>query len=873
MSMKKILPKRGLSFKMVILICSVVIIIITSILGYLYFVSHITIKKNLKENSKLLTLSIVNRVERILTGVQKVPDNLAKVVESSDYTEEELFHFMKLVVQNNPDVFGMAIAFEPYYFKKNSYYFSPYVYKYKDTIKTTFLGGESYDYFTMDWYEIPKELDRPIWSEPYFDEGGGNIVMSTYSVPIYKNIDGKRKFVGILTADISLDWLHNIFEEIKVYKTGYAFMISKNGSIVTHPRKDLIMNETIFSIAEETGSKELRVIGRNMIQGKSSFAELEYHNITTGKLSWISYAPVSLNGWSVGIVYPVEEFTEDLNNLFTKMIILGISGSLILLFLIIYISRSITKPLRQLAIATEQFGEGNFNVSLPEIKSKDEIADLTKSFSLMQDALTKTIGELWQANDELENYSRTLEEKVEDRTFELKEKNILLDKAFNNVKTLGEIGQKITSTLKMESIFNTVYKSVNSLMDASSFLIFACNEETNTLDCKLSIENGERLPEFSFSLDDKNRFAVWSVINRQPVFMNDVDIEYSKYIPTRVKPKAGLYASSIIYLPLIVKEKVIGVISAQSFKKNAYNENHLDILSTIASYTAIALDNAYAYERINKANKELKEAQAQLIQVEKMASLGQLTAGIAHEIKNPLNFITNFAELTSELVQELTEELEKEFNKFNKENWENLKSLIADIEQNVKKIDEHGKRADSIVKGMLLHSRGKAGEMQKTNINDLLSEYVNLAYHGFRAQDSTFNVKIETNYDKSIPKINVVPQNISRVFLNILNNACYSVHEKKKEFGDKFNPVLSVTTIDNHDKIYVKIRDNGKGIPKDVLDKVFNPFFTTKPTGKGTGLGLSLSFDIVVQEHKGELKVESEPGEYAEFVITIPKNL
>jgi signal transduction histidine kinase len=174
---------------------------------------------------------------------------------------------------------------------------------------------------------------------------------------------------------------------------------------------------------------------------------------------------------------------------------------------------------------------------------------------------------------------------------------------------------------------------------------------------------------------------------------------------------------------------------------------------------------------------------------------------------------------------------------------------------------------------MQLHSRGKTGEMQKTNINDALKEYLNLAYHGFRAQDSTFNIKMESDYDESIEMINVVPQNISRVFLNIFNNGCYSVHEKKKEKGDSFDPLLKVTTKNLDDKVEIRIRDNGKGIPKDILDKIFNPFFTTKPAGKGTGLGLSLSYDIIIQEHKGELNVLSEVGEFAEFIITLPKNL
>lgn len=871
--MRRWIIKPGLSFKMIVAIFAVVAVITTIIFTYIYKVSHDTILANLKENSKLLTYNTVNQVEKFLGAVQKIPDNLSKIIETGNYSPDQMERFLRLAVETNSEVFGACIAFEPDYKGPGSDYSTIYVYKKNGKVFTDRTGRDNYDDHMMDWYLIPRQLEKPLWSEPYFDEGGGNIVMTTYSVPIFDYSGGKKKFIGILAADLSLEVLQQIVLKIKVYQTGYAYMISKSGSLVTHPVNELIMNSTIFSIAEETNTPQLREIGRRMIKGESSFAEVEYHNVSTGKLSWISYAPVKLNGWSLGIVYPVDELTAPLNKLFEVVIILAFIGAAILLFMIILISRSITSPLRKLAFATLKIGEGSFDVELPAYKGKDEIGDLTNTFSVMQNALKQTIDKLKDANDELEEYSRTLEEKVENRTAQLQEKNALLDKAIQNVKTLSQIGREITSTLNLESIFATVYDSVNKLLDATTFSIMVLNEKEQVLECKLAIENGGRLPEFSFSIKDKNRFAVWCVDNHEPVFINDVDIEFSNYITFRSKPKAGQYVASLIYLPLLLGERVIGVISAQSFKKDAYTETHLDILKNMANYTAIALDNAFAYENVNKANKELKEAQAQLIQAEKMASLGQLTAGIAHEIKNPLNFINNFSELSIDLSKELMEEIEKESTKLDSKSVDYIKEILNDLEHNVKKINEHGKRADNIVKGMLLHSRGKSGEKQKTNINELLHEYLNLAYHGFRAQDSTFNVKMETDYDKTLEMIDVIPQNISRVFLNIFNNGCYSVHEKKKERKDSYNPVLSVVTKNLGDKVEIKIRDNGKGIAQDILDKIFNPFFTTKPTGKGTGLGLSLSYDILVQEHKGELKVNSEVGEFAEFIITIPKNL
>ena len=278
-----------------------------------------------------------------------------------------------------------------------------------------------------------------------------------------------------------------------------------------------------------------------------------------------------------------------------------------------------------------------------------------------------------------------------------------------------------------------------------------------------------------------------------------------------------------------------------------------------------------AYENLETAHKNLKSTQRQLIVQEKLASLGALTAGIAHEIKNPLNFVNNFSEVSNELINEMKTEL-KNGNK------DEAIEIAEDLKLNLEKINHHGKRADSIVKGMLLHSRGSSGEKMLTDINNLLDEYVNLAYHGMRAQDKDFNITIEREYDKSLEKINVVPQDISRVFLNIINNGCYACTErsrsaatdKKKTAGDGFSPTIRVSTKNLKDKVEIRIADNGNGVPEKIKDKLFQPFFTTKPTGEGTGLGLSLSYDIVVKQHGGEIKIDSKEGEGAEFVIMLP---
>jgi signal transduction histidine kinase len=280
-------------------------------------------------------------------------------------------------------------------------------------------------------------------------------------------------------------------------------------------------------------------------------------------------------------------------------------------------------------------------------------------------------------------------------------------------------------------------------------------------------------------------------------------------------------------------------------------------------------------QRAELALTDLKAAQAQLVQAEKMASLGELTAGIAHEIQNPLNFVNNFSELSNELIEEMQEEMDKG-------NSDEVKNIVADIRNNLEKINLHGKRADAIVKGMLQHSRPTSGEKQPTDINALADEYLRLAYHGLRAKDKNFNATLKTEFDPAIGKINIIPQDIGRVLLNLINNAFYAVNEKMKTTDQTYEPTVTVRTIlvmasenslirQSANSIIIAVKDNGNGVPQKVLDKIFQPFFTTKPTGQGTGLGLSLSYDIV-KAHGGELSVETKEREGSEFIIQLRTN-
>jgi signal transduction histidine kinase len=302
------------------------------------------------------------------------------------------------------------------------------------------------------------------------------------------------------------------------------------------------------------------------------------------------------------------------------------------------------------------------------------------------------------------------------------------------------------------------------------------------------------------------------------------------------------------------------IVAIGLWRKNIYKQKSYSVLQKQKQETDMQKTKA------EQTLEELKTTQAQLIQSEKMASLGELTAGIAHEIQNPLNFVNNFSEVNNELI----EELKSEKSRVQRERDEDLESeILNDIYQNNEKINLHGKRADAIVKGMLQHSRTSTGQKEPTAINALCDEYLRLSYHGLRAKDKSFNAEIKTDFDQNVDKVNVVPQDIGRVLLNLFNNAFYAANERCKAEGDPYVPSVTVVTKRLSDKIEIEIKDNGNGIAESIKEKIFQPFFTTKPTGQGTGLGLSLAYDII-KAHGGEIKVETKEGNGCVFVIQLP---
>ena len=386
------MKNRGITFKLIFFILTSCTLIFLFTFGYNYLFSRRIIIKGIEENARNMTQLTVNKIEATLRPIEKVPQSLAFLLEQSLCKKEDLLRVLRSLVENNPEIYGAAIAFEPYAFEKDALYFAPYCYREKDTIKSAYLGGDAYQYFYLDWYQISKELEHSVWSEPYYDEGGGNIIMSTYSVPFYKYDGEKKVFKGIVTADVSLSWLQDIVSSIKIGDTGYGFLISSNGRVVTHPHQDLIMHETIFSIAEAREDISLRQVGKDMINGKSGF--IPFNSLVTGSSCWMAYEPIPSTAWSLGVLFPKDELMAGITRLNWVVLFLGIFGFLFLLVVIVLIAGTIARPLRGLYKATKDIGTGNLDFDLPVIKSGDEVGKLTDSFMYMKESLKRYIKDL-----------------------------------------------------------------------------------------------------------------------------------------------------------------------------------------------------------------------------------------------------------------------------------------------------------------------------------------------------------------------------------------------------------------------------------------------------------------------------------------------
>lgn len=579
------------------------------------------------------------------------------------------------------------------------------------------------------------------------------------------------------------------------------------------------------------------------------------------------------------IVFRQIETLRKFITIFMAVVVVGCVGC------VLPISRIFTGPLFRLLEAVKLVSAGDLSHEVAVV-SKDEFGELTKAFNKM-------------TRDLKHSYDH-LEELVESRTKELKMSNERLQEEIGERRRVEEELRKqneylaalhettlaLMNRLELAGLLEILITRAGTLLNTSHGFIYLIESEKTEAVLRVGVGIYTKYVDYRIKFGEGVSGRVWQ--SGQPLAING----YQTW-SGRLSGFSDEIVQAVVAVPLKSGPQVVGVIGLAYLERDQeFGDNEIMLLSRFAELASIALDNAQLYtsaqqelierRRAEKALKEkndelettlqqLKDMQAQLVTQEKLASLGALTAGIAHEIKNPLNFVNNFAELSTELTTELRKEFEQQKDRFDSQTLENIEDIIHTLGQNISKINEHGKRADSIIRNMLLHSRGGVSEKQPTDINILLAEYVNLAYHGMRAEDPSFNVTIKKDYDLSIGLVEVVPQNMSRVFLNIVNNACYAVHQKRKKLGEGFFPTLWIKTKNLRDHIEIRIRDNGNGIPQNLVDKIFNPFFTTKPTGQGTGLGLSISYDIVVREHKGELRVETEEGNYTEFIIGLPK--
>jgi len=399
------LRDRGITFKLVFCILSSCAIIFTVVFGYNYGVSRGILITRIEDVASNLTSAAVSKIEATLLPIEKVPEQLAHTVERSSYTKDELKDFLYSVVERNPDIYGATIALEPYVLDQTTAAFAPYFYRKEGRIEYVDLATDQYVYLERDWYTTPRKLKQPVWSEPYFDTGGGGILMTTYSVPIYRTTN-KKQIIGVVTADLSLTWLQKYVSSIKVGKTGYGFLVSGKGALLTHPEKDLVMDKTLADVAKIRNNPALLKVGGQMLQGEVGFAPVK--NTLTKKETWIAFAPIPTTRWSLAVIFPKGELMADLHALNRAVLLIGLTGLLFLAVVIILLSNSIIRPLRVLALKTKDVGSGKLDFDLPPPTSRDEVGSLTESFRYMKDALKKYIEELTKTTSEKERIQSEL---------------------------------------------------------------------------------------------------------------------------------------------------------------------------------------------------------------------------------------------------------------------------------------------------------------------------------------------------------------------------------------------------------------------------------------------------------------------------------
>jgi signal transduction histidine kinase len=515
-------------------------------------------------------------------------------------------------------------------------------------------------------------------------------------------------------------------------------------------------------------------------------------------------------------------------------------------------------PIQALRAGAERIGGGDFTQHI-SIKTGDELEGLADQFNDMGARLQESYADL--------------ENKVEQRTAELSES---LEQQTATADVLRVIS---SSPGELEPVFEAMLANATRICGAKFGNLFIYSDGAFRAVAVHNAPPAYVKARMGIPIYPGPDMALGRVAQtKQAAQVEDLRAVpgYAAGDPQIVAGVELAGVRTMLAVPLLKEDELIGTINIYRQEVRPFTDKQIQLVQNFANQAVIAIENGRLLKELRERTTELslsldelRTAQDRLVQTEKLASLGQLTAGIAHEIKNPLNFVNNFSALSAELIDELNDALKP--TDLDDKTRAEIDELTHMLKGNLEKVVQHGKRADSIVKNMLLHSREGSGDHRPADINAIVEESLNLAYHGARAEKSGFNITLQRDLDPQAGMIDLYPQEITRVFLNLISNGFYAA-TKRKELGEEgFEPTLSATTKSLGNRVEIRIRDNGTGIPMEVKEKMFNPFFTTKPAGEGTGLGLSMSHDIVVKQHGGKIDVDTEPGAFTEFVITLPR--